>query len=244
MKENKYDNESFFERYSTMARSMHGLSSAGEWHALKSIMPEMKGKTLLDLGCGYGWHCKYAVEHGASSVVGIDLSSKMIDKAREINSDEKIEYRCEAVEDFDYLSAKFDVVLSSLTFHYIESFAEICKKVNTSLNVGGSFIFSVEHPIFTAEGSQQWHCDKNGKMLHWPVDNYFNEGKRNTNFLGEEVIKYHKTLTTYITDLIKAGFEIKDLIEPMPEKSLLESTPEMKDELRRPMMLIISATKR
>lgn len=65
------------------------------------------------------------------------------------------------------------------------------------LVVGGNFVFSVEHPIFTAYGSQDWYYDESGKMLHFPVDNYFYAGERKASFLGKEIIKYHKTLTTY-----------------------------------------------
>ncbi|MBM6839387.1 SAM-dependent methyltransferase, partial [Clostridium saudiense] len=108
----------------------------------------------------------------------------------------------------------------------------------------GDFIFSVEHPIFTAEGKQEWYSDEAGNIIHWPVDNYFFEGKRVSNFLGEDVTKYHKTLTTYISALLKCGFEIKEVIEPMPPKEMLEEIQGMKDELRRPMMLLISARKR
>lgn len=244
MKENKYDNEKFFEQYGKMTRSVYGLKGAGEWHALRSVLPDMKGKTLLDLGCGYGWHCKYAVEQGAKKVVGIDLSGKMIDKANEINSDHRIEYHVMAVEDFDYRNNCFDVVLSSLTFHYIESFERVCADVHSCLAQGGEFIFSVEHPVFTAFGTQGWYRNADGEILHWPVDNYFSEGRRTTNFLGEEVIKYHKTLTTYINGLLNNGFEITNLIEPEPSKELLETVEGMRDELRRPMMLIISARKK
>jgi hypothetical protein len=76
------------------------------------------------------------------------------------------------------------------------------------------------------------------------VDQYFTEGIRNANFLGEEVIKYHKTLTTYLDNLIRAGFEITGLIEPKPAEGLLYTIPGMLDELRRPMMLLVSATKK
>ncbi len=74
MKENKYDNPSFFDQYEKMLRSQLGLEGAGEWHALKTMLPDFKGKKVLDLGCGFGWHCRYAIENGAASVVGIDLS--------------------------------------------------------------------------------------------------------------------------------------------------------------------------
>ena len=57
MKENAYDNDSFFEKYSRMTRSEKGLEGAGEWPALKRLLPDFRGKRVLDMGCGYGWHC-------------------------------------------------------------------------------------------------------------------------------------------------------------------------------------------
>jgi hypothetical protein len=104
-------------------------------------------------------------------------------------------------------------------------------------------VLSVEHPIFTAQGPQDWHYDDKGNRQHWPVDQYFTEGVRNATFLGEEVMKYHKTLTTYLNCLIKAGFEITGLVEPKPSENLLFTVPGMLNELRRPMMLIVSARK-
>ena len=62
MKENKYDDERFFELYSRMDRSRGGLDAAGEWHELRKLLPDFRGKRVLDLGCGYGWHCQYALE--------------------------------------------------------------------------------------------------------------------------------------------------------------------------------------
>ena len=74
------------------------------------------------------------------------------------------------------------------------------------------------------------------------MDNYYYEGKRNAVFLGEPVIKYHRTLTTYISTLIKKGFAIMDVQEPQPPEEMLD-LPGMRDEMRRPMMLIVSARK-
>lgn len=243
MKENKYDDPRFFEQYSRMSRSTEGLKGAGEWHALRGLLPDMSGKRMLDLGCGYGWHCKYAVEQGATHVVGIDLSQKMILRAQEINADPRIEYRVGAVEDFDCVEQPFDVVVSSLTLHYVESFDAVCRKVSECLLPGGSFVFSVGHPVFTAQGPQQWFRNADGELLHWPVDNYFREGVREATFLGEQVRKYHKTLTTYVGGLLGNGFAVKGLIEPQPDAELLDRIAGMRDELRRPMMLIIAAQK-
>ena len=74
MKENKYDDESFFKKYSEMDRSKQGLKGAGEWSELQKVLPEFSGKRVLDLGCGYGWHCLYAAQNGAQYVLGTDIS--------------------------------------------------------------------------------------------------------------------------------------------------------------------------
>lgn len=60
--ENQYDDQAFFDQYAKMARSQYGLEGAGEWETLQSNLPDFKNKKVLDLGCGYGWHCKYAVQ--------------------------------------------------------------------------------------------------------------------------------------------------------------------------------------
>lgn len=72
----------FFEEYAKMTHSQLGLAGAGEWHMLQPLFPDLQGKRVLDLGCGYGWHCKYAVEQGAAHMLGIDISHKMLDEAQ------------------------------------------------------------------------------------------------------------------------------------------------------------------
>ena len=243
MKENKYDNEQFFSQYSRFARSVEGLSAAGEWHELKKMLPDFAGKRVLDIGCGFGWHCNYAAAQGAQHVVGTDISQKMLAVANQKNDFANVEYQCIAMEDLAFAPASFDVVISSLAFHYTPDFVQMCKKVNGFLAPGGSFVFSVEHPVFTAQGSQEWIYDETGNPDHWPVDDYFNEGQREAVFLGERVVKYHKTLTTYLNGLLQTGFCIKAMVEPQPAGHLLHSVPGMKDELRRPMMLLVAAAK-
>ena len=80
--ENIYDNEGFFQDYAQMSRSRQGLAGAGEWRQLEKLFPDLRGAAVLDLGCGYGWHCQYAADHGASEVLGIDASGRMIEEAR------------------------------------------------------------------------------------------------------------------------------------------------------------------
>ena len=94
MKENKYDDKIFFEKYSEMSRSKDGLTGAGEWSELQKVLPDFRGKRVLDLGCGYGWHCIYAAQNGAESVLGIDISERMLAAAEEKNGHESIPCVC------------------------------------------------------------------------------------------------------------------------------------------------------
>ncbi|MWV46816.1 methyltransferase domain-containing protein [Paenibacillus sp. HJL G12] len=244
MKQNKYDDANFFSAYEKMPRSVDGLEAAGEWYVLKTLIPRLRNKNVLDLGCGFGWHCRYAREQQASSVIGVDISDKMLQKAREMTDDPLISYVQMPIEDILFADNSFDVVISSLAIHYIESFDSICKKVHDCLTAGGTFVFSVEHPIFTSRNEQDWHYDDQGERLHWPVDNYQSEGMRETTFLTENVIKYHRTLSTYMNDLIEAGFSINAVKESTPSDEMLKNIPEMQDETRRPMFLMISAEKK
>lgn len=153
-----------------------------------------------------------------------------------------MQYQCVGMEDYAYPPGAFDVVISSLAFHYTQDIGALFGKIYASLAPGGVFVFSVEHPVFTAYGTQSWYCDDAGNHLHWPVDRYFQEGKREAVFLGEKVTKYHHTLTGYVDAVTGNGFALCALKEPMPAPHLM-GLPEMQDEMRRPMMLLISCTK-
>jgi SAM-dependent methyltransferase len=241
MKQNKYDEAEFFAEYSRMPRSIHGLGAGMEWETFQWLLPDLRDKRVLDLGCGFGWHCRYAHEHGATKVVGIDLSEKMLARARATTDAPEIEYRRCAIEDIEVSANEFDIVISSLALHYVEPFDLVCRKIHRCLVPNGLFLLSVEHPIFTALPAQTWFYGPTGERLHWPVDHYQDEGRRQTNWLTENVIKYHRTLATYVNTLIEAGFRIARLEEPKPAPELTD--PEEKDQSRRPPFLVVAAVK-
>lgn len=240
---NEYDNEKFFTEYANMPRSREGLSAAGEWHQLKSFFPRVQGKKVLDLGCGYGWHCKFAAEQGAIQVLGIDLSRKMIEEAEKRNMEARIQYRICGIEEYEYPERAWDCVVSNLALHYVENIEGIFQKVHRTLTPEGVFIFNIEHPVFTAGIGQDWIYTKEGKPQYWPIDNYFFPGERSTHFLGCDVVKQHHTLTQIIMGLLNNGFELKAVEEAEPSKEMME-LPGMRDELRRPMMLLVKAVVR
>ena len=206
---NIYDDKNFFDQYAKMSRSRQGLSGAGEWYQFKALFPDLNGKSVLDLGCGYGWHCKYAVECGAKQVLGIDLSEKMIQESNEKNADPKITYRVCGLDEYDYPTDSYDCVISNLVLHYFADIDSILRKIYSTLKSDGVFLLNIEHPVFTAGVNQDWIYDSDGKPQYWPVDDYFYPGERVTRFLGKTVIKQHHTLTQILMGLIRAGFRLE-----------------------------------
>ena len=169
---NEYDNEHFFEEYAKMPRSREGLSAAGEWHQLRPLFPSLQGKALLDLGCGYGWHCIFAAKQGAVQILGLDLSRRMIEEAKKRTVDSRIEYRVCGIEEYEYPENMWDCVVSNLALHYIENIDSVFQKVHRTLKPDGVFLFNIEHPLFTAGVGQDWIYTESGKPQYWPVDDY------------------------------------------------------------------------
>lgn len=237
---NEYDNEKFFKEYAKMSRSQEGLKAAGEWHQFKLLFPSLQGKSVLDLGCGYGWHCRFAVEQGASQILGLDASRKMIAEAKKYEYVDQIDYRVCGIEEYEYPENTWDCVVSNLALHYIEDLDHIFMKIHQTLKSQGVFLLNIEHPVFTAGVKQDWIYGEDEKPLYWPVDQYFISGKRQTHFLGCDVMKYHHTLTQILMGLLNNGFELEAVVEVKPSQEMMD-IPGMKDELRRPMMLLIKA---
>ena len=173
-------------------------------------------------------------------MLGLDLSEKMLEVARRKTSQPQVEYRRGSMEEAAFPSGSFQVVLSSLALHYVEDYPALVRKVREWLAPGGDFVFTCEHPVFTAQGPQDWEYGEDGSIRHFPVDRYFLEGKRDACFLGEHVVKYHRTLTTLLETLLENGFVLLHVKEPQPPAEML-SRPGWADELRRPMMLAVAA---
>ena len=240
MTQNIYDTEVFFEGYSKMGRSVEGLAGAPEWPALQSMLPPMPGLKVVDLGCGYGWFSRWAQEQGAEQVLGLDVSQKMLARAKEMTSSSAITYGIADLEKLDLPDAAFDLAYSSLAFHYIVDLKGLFARIHQALVPGGRLVFSIEHPIFMAPRQPGWLIDEQGRKS-WPVDSYQLQGPRVTNWLAEGVIKQHRTVGTLLTLLIQAGFTLTHVDEWGPSEADLKARPALAEELERPMMLLVAA---
>src|SRR3546814_18809735 len=89
--------------------------------------------------------------------------------------------------------------------------SDVCSSDLRCLAPGGAFVLSVEHPIFTALAGQDWHYGPGGERLHWPVDNYQEQGVRHTGWMADDVIKYPRRFANYLNTLTASGL-IRQLV--------------------------------
>ncbi|ELZ5057471.1 class I SAM-dependent methyltransferase [Enterobacter hormaechei] len=242
MAQNIYDNPAFFEGYAQLPRSVQGLNGAPEWPALKAMLPDLTGKAVVDLGCGYGWFCRAARELGASDVTGVDISEKMLARAAELTDDNRIHYQRSDLESLALKANSLDLVYSSLALHYLPELDTLFANVQRALKPGGSLVFSMEHPIYTCATHQGWLTDDSGERF-WGVNHYQDESQRVSNWLADGVIKYHRTLGTTLNALIKAGLTISEVNEWGPTQTQVDAWPALAEEAERPMLVLIAARK-
>ena len=92
-KQNIYDNDSFFENFKNLRNNKINFNDCIETPILLAMIPEVDGKRVLDIGCGMGQHAKQYSDMGAESVLGIDISEKMLEYAKEHFHAKNITYR-------------------------------------------------------------------------------------------------------------------------------------------------------
>ena len=149
-------------------------------------------------------------------------------------------YRQADMEQLQLAPDSVDLVYSSLALHYIERLDALIGQVYGALAPGASFVFSVEHPIYTAPSSPGFTEDASGRRT-WPVDFYLAEGPRSTDWLARGVIKQHRTIATYLNMLLRAGFALRHLEEWGPTEAQIAEVPAWADERQRPPFLLVAA---
>lgn len=199
-----------------------------------SLLPDVKDKRVLDAGCAAGWYTKWLLENGAS-VIALDFSPNMVEmtKRRVRNSAEVI--IADLNEPLHFIEDEsIDIVLSSLTLHYIRNFDAVMSEFNRILKNAGQLVFSVHHPFmdFTVFNKENYFLTE---LLEdgWKTNN----GKVKVQF-------YRRPLSAIISPVINAGFMIEKLLEPMPSDQLKIEYPNLYDRLtKNPQFLFIRAKK-
>jgi len=244
MKQSVYDTENFFELYQKLRANPISLNNIVEKPTMLSLLPELQGKKLLDLGCGTGEHLQLYLQRGAAHVVGMDLSAAMLTQAEKNLTQFRPHFTLyqSPMEQLSELSEQdFDVITSSFAFHYISDFSQLLTDIKAKLKPNGTLVFSQEHPIVTAyNGGERWEKNEKKEQVAYRLNYYRDEGERDRSWFKQPFKTYHRTLATIMNNLIATGFEIEQIAEPMLAEQP-EWQSEFKDLQHRPVLLFIRA---
>lgn len=235
-----YDNDDFLSTYLMRRKRQESPNNILEKPGLLQLIGEVKGKMVLDLGCGDAEIGKELLEAGCSFYEGVDGSVNMVGKAQQALPSKSSRIHLASMEDWDFPGESYDLVISRLALHYLEDLQKVVKQIHHSLKPGGLFVFSVQHPILTSsinnpEGEQ--------KRSSWLVDDYFKIGNRTEKWMGKAVIKYHRTIEEYFHIINDCGFRVSTLKECTPQRKYFTSEEEYLRRMRVPVILLMSCEK-
>lgn len=202
--------------------------------AMLELLPsDLKGLRVLDAGSAAGWYTEQLVQRGGD-VTAVDLSPEMVEAVKR-RVGERAEALCLSLsEPLPFADASFDLIVSSLTLHYIEDWQPTLAEFARVLKPGGMLLYSTHHPLMDVRMSQDG--DYFGTELlsdHWKLQN------------GEtvEVTFYRRPIHKIINDTVQ-HFVFEQLIEPQPRPSFQEKNPKGYEKLmKNPNFLIVKARK-
>jgi len=179
------------------------------------VPTDLKGKKLLDIGCGPGIHLKTYLERGAKGF-GIDISSKMIELAKKHCPD--AEFKVGSAYKLEFEDNSFDIITSSLVLDHLQDFEKAAKEIQRVLKPGGLFIYSAPHPIvfmfFDAEGFVPTRDYFNKKIAYWNIVK-----------IGKKFPDFPRILQEQFQTFLKEGFVLEDFIESQPKEEWKEKYP-------------------
>jgi len=236
-----YDDNEIFKTYMARRQRADNPNDTMEKPAILELIGDLTNQRILDLGCGDAAFGQEVLAKGCQSYLGIEGSSNMVQKAQQVLAGTSGKVIQAAIENWDYPTQAFDLVVSRLALHYIQDLDAIFSQVYRTLTHSGRFVFSVEHPVITS-------CDRawqgQGKRQDWLVDNYFDSGQRITTWMGGRVIKYHRTVESYFVSLRRAGFMVESLREAEPKPAQFGNDAETYQRRKRiPLFLVMAGQK-
>lgn len=237
-----YDNNAVFDNYSRIRRNTESPNITLEAPVIWQMLEQaggVKGHDFLDLGCGNAAFGKQLLAAGAASYLGLDGSANMLAEAeKNLQGTAGSVLRTE-LQDWSYPANSASRVCSRLALHYVEALEPLLAQVHRTLRPGGLLVYSTEHPSLTAH---EMALDE-GPEGAWLIDNYFSTGARITNWLGEKVVKYHRTVEDHFSALQNSGFVIESLRESKPVRAHFETDEAFLRRQRVPLFLFMAARK-
>jgi SAM-dependent methyltransferase len=235
-----YDDDGVLATYTAHREQPSNPNDTIEGPIVFELLGDVRTARVLDLGCGAGRFGRELLERGAAAYTGVEGSTKMVTTARATLAGTAAVVVQDRIENYAFPPAAFDVAVSRLALHYVRDVAPIFSAIWRSVVEGGRFIFSVEHPAITS-CNRGWPAGT--QRQDWIVDNYFQTGGREVEWLGGRVTKYHRTVEEYFATVKRAGFVVDDLREGRPMRAAFADDETFARRCRIPLFLIMAARK-
>lgn len=212
--------------YELFNNSPDSYSYTIEWPCIQELLPDLRGRSILDFGCGTGIFTFLLEKYYPSKIIGMDLSEEMLKIAIAKGEEKKSSAQFvlgDANKLASYFDDTFDLVFSSTTTHYLTNLDELFENIRRVLKKDGTCVLSIIHPVYSALYPVE-HGDTFPSDEEWTV-RYLDQRKRayvqpwieyNDNFENQLSRSYHYTFSDYINTIIKAELKIQEIKEPMP----------------------------
>lgn len=209
--------------------------------ALLKLIPTVRGKKILELGCGNGFWLRLLSKKGAICT-GIDKSKNQIEAARKENK--KINYYIMDAQHLTFRANTFDIVFLEKVLLEIPKLNIIKKIIKEAYRVtkkGGTILVSDLHPIApqcnlqNVRPSKGYYYFKSGAPIQ--IVSKRIDGKE-TNYTD-----YHWTFEDLMSAITNVGFKVVALKEPKPSKTIIKKYPYLYYRKNDPLSLIIKGMK-
>lgn len=206
--------------------------------AFIEFVGDLRGKEVLDAGCGEGTNTRIFARRGAR-MTGIDLSAGMIALAVADESREPLGVRYERASYTDmarFEDGTFDAAISTMALMDGPDFPAAMREIARVLRPGGTLAFSILHPCFATKGFG-WIRDDSGRAIKFTGADYFNDepwverwkfghAPNAANVEEFNVPRFDRKLSDYINPVIAAGLRLEQICEPRAPESACEKYPE------------------
>jgi ubiquinone/menaquinone biosynthesis C-methylase UbiE len=219
--------------------------------ALLAACGDVRGLTVLDLGCGHGYFSRQLAAAGAR-VTGVDISDDLVATAvaREVKDPAGITYlQADATHlDGRFAVDSFDLVTACMSLQDTGDPQAALTEAARILRSAGRFVFSVPHPC-TTTAVRTWQRDPDGRKIAICLDRYFDTGPAVCDWNMARLkypwaTPYHRfTLEEWSTRIANAGFAVRSIREPRPDAAQVAALPDLDDCYRMPFFLILDAAK-
>lgn len=211
---------------------------------ISEMLGNVAGKTILDAGCGNGYWVRRLARQ-AKKVIGIDNSSELINNAKSVQNPSNAEYyAADLLKSINLSDLYFDIILSSMVFHYLSSIGNAVVEFKRMLKPNGQVVLAIQHPIYQYHFRAQMKAGGDYNLFSKPVGYFNRKAVRQTIMSGKATIEiYNRPLSDYIRPFLRQGFVLTDFAEPEYTNELLSKVPRYKDVAEIPRVAVFAFQK-